>query len=112
MSIARFRVLASAALVDGNVAPAERAVLEKAAQEMGVAPDQIDDVLAQVAKGEGKGALPKDPAERKQMFSALVKLFAADGVITKEEERFFCRVAPRFGIDEMEAETILRASVD
>lgn len=111
-AIERFRVLASAALVDGSVASQEHAVLSRAAEEMGVPPGQIDTILAEVAKGGVKAAIPKDHGERSKIFRSLVDLFVADGKITKEEEIFFFRISPKFGIDEQQADMILRSALE
>ena len=111
-AIERFRVLASAALVDGNVASQEYAVLSRAAVEMGVPVEQVDEILSDVAAGNVKAAIPKDPKERSQVFRSLVDLFVADGKITKEEETFFFRISPKFGIDEQQADMILRSALE
>jgi len=86
-------------------------VLSRAAAEMGVPADQIDVILHEVVKGGVKAAIPKDPAERSKLFRSLVDLFVADGKITKAEETFFFRISPKFGIDEQQADRILRSAL-
>jgi uncharacterized tellurite resistance protein B-like protein len=111
-SIERFRILASAALVDGSLATPERAVLSRAALEMGVPEGDIDLILSEVAQGGGKGGIPKDAGERSKLFRSLVDLFVADGKVTKEEETFFFRIAPKFGLDEQQADMVLRSALE
>ena len=44
------------------------------------------------------------------MFKALVDLIAADGEIDADEQKLFTRVAPKFGLNELEAEDMLHAA--
>jgi len=109
--VERFRFLASAALSDGTIAPEERSVLVEAAKEMGVPEGEIDQILVEVGEGKGAAAIPNDPGERAKLFRSTVDLIAADGVIEAHEEAFLERVAPHFGLHEIEVEDILRSVI-
>ncbi len=111
MSVERFKVLVAAALIDGKLDAEEKPLLFKAAEELGVPKDQVPAIVKEVAKGGAvKASIPKDPKERATLFRSLVDLVAADGTIDAREMTFFKKIAPRFGLEELELEDILRAS--
>lgn len=111
MSLDRFRFMAGVAVVDGKLDAAETAVLLKAAQELGVALDQAKAVLRELQDG-AKASLkvPKDPAERAKLFRQLVDLVAADGEVDASELAFFQKIAPKFHLNELEVEDLLRGA--
>ncbi len=111
MSVEHFKVIVAAALIDGKLDAHEKPLLFKAAQELGVPKAEVEAIVKEVAKGgKVKGAIPKDPTERAQLFRSLVDLVAADGTIAAKELAFFNKIAPQFGLDELQLEDILRAS--
>ncbi|HBP23411.1 MAG TPA: hypothetical protein DEA08_37240 [Planctomycetes bacterium] len=111
MSAEHFRILAAAAMADGGLGDAERPVLLMAAKDLGVPESEVEGILAEFAgKQDFEAEIPKSPAERGKVFKALVDLIAADGEIDEDEQKLFTRVAPKFGLNELEAEDMLHAA--
>ncbi|MGE0713787.1 MAG: hypothetical protein AB7N76_37290 [Planctomycetota bacterium] len=112
MSVDHFRILAAAAMADGKLGDAERPVLFKAAGDLGVPAKEVEGILAEFSSGASKAeaVIPTVPAERARVFRALVDLIVADGEVDAQEQALFVRVAPKFGLHEIEAEDLLRAA--
>jgi len=106
-----FRLLVRAALADGELGVEEAPVLFVAAKEFGIPEESVEAILEEV-KGQKqlKITLPKDRVARTKLFSALVSVIVADGVIHERELRLIQKVAPQFGLNELEAEDLLRAA--
>ena len=111
MSVDHFKVLVAAALADGSLDDSERPLLLDAAASFGVAAGDVDRIIEEGRGGGLKGKIPSDPAARSKLFMALLKVVAADGDISKGEEKLFLRLSSSFGLNELEAEDLLRASV-
>lgn len=111
MSVEHFKVIVAAALIDGKLDAQEKPLLFKAAGELGIPEAEVQAIVKEVAKGgKVKGAIPKDAKARAQLFRSLVDVVAADGTIAAKELAFFNKIAPQFGLGELELEDILRAS--
>lgn len=111
MSVDNFRILAAAAMADGSLGETERPVLLSAARDFGIADYEVEEIIHELSGSENaKAVIPTDSAERARVFRALIDLIAADGKIDKGEEALFMRVAPQFGLHELEAEDLLRAA--
>lgn len=111
MSTDHFKVLVAAALADGTLDESERPLLFEAAGSFGVAEDEVEGIIEECRGGQLKGKIPSDPGARSKLFLALIKIVSADGDISKGEEKLFLRLSGSFGLNELEAEDLLRASV-
>ncbi len=103
----RFRTLASAAMIDGEIQPAERTLLLNAAKRMGLRLQETHALLNKVYhEPEFVPPVPPHPAERVTFFMEIADILAADGVIQESEMILLKRVAPSFGFDSEKAERI------
>jgi uncharacterized tellurite resistance protein B-like protein len=109
MSIDRFRILCTMALVDGRIDEAEKPVLLKAAAQMGVATEEVAGIVRGLAQGRVTAQVPEDPEHKSALFQQLIEVVIADGTVHPRELAFFERVAPRFGVTPAETTTILTA---
>jgi tellurite resistance protein len=112
MSVEHFRILAAAAMVDGSLSDSERPVLLAAAKDLGVLSGAVDGILLEFTGGTeaAEAEIPSNPGDRAKVFRSLIDLMAADGKIDKDEQKLFVRLAPRFGLNELEAEDLLHAA--
>lgn len=109
--IDRFRLVAHAARTDGQIGDAERAVLRRAGAEFGLTAKQLDTVLSEVERGAHVDvAVPSDPRNRSVLFRQIVDVVAADGEIDGAELAFVQRLGPKFGLNELEVEDLLRSA--
>ncbi|MBL4850645.1 MAG: TerB family tellurite resistance protein [Planctomycetes bacterium] len=111
MSAEHFKVIVAAALADGSIDDAERSLLFETASSFGVGVGLVEGMIEEAKEGKLSGKIPKDPGERARLFSTLLAMVAADGEISKGEEKLFLRLSSHFGLNEFEAEDLLRASV-
>ncbi|MGE0706844.1 MAG: TerB family tellurite resistance protein [Planctomycetota bacterium] len=104
----RFRFLTVAALADGALDEAEKPVLLRAAEHLGIDRAQAGAVVRELMSGQEVLAhLPADPAARREVFEGMVEVVAADGRVSAEEVELFRRLAPRFGLDPAAAGALL-----
>ena len=96
----RFRLLAGVAFADGRLDDAERAVLKGAARRLGLQEQAAQSLLAEIqAGGKVKNLTPPaDPQQRAALFDELLRVVAADEVVSPDEERCLKRLAPLFGV--------------
>lgn len=111
----RFRVLATAAMMDGSVGSQELDVLLRAAQELGVIKATAEQILDETRRSKSKdlsGRLPSDKKQRATLFRSLVDVVAADGQIEGNELKLVQRLGPSFGLNELEVEDLLRGAAE
>lgn len=111
MSAEHFKVIVAAALADGTIDDTERKILYETASSFGVGVGLVDTLIDEAKAGGLSGKIPKDAGERANLFRTLLDMVAADGEISKGEEKLFIRLSGNFGLNEFEAEDLLRASV-
>lgn len=110
-NLVQFRLVAAVALADGTLDDAERQVLLGLAGELGLNRDDADELLDELVakKGEAEVKIPEDRGERQRLFKALVEVIGADGSVDDKELAFVRRIAPKFGLHEIEAEDMVLA---
>ncbi|MCA8920474.1 MAG: DUF4178 domain-containing protein [Planctomycetes bacterium] len=97
----RFSLLAAVALVDQELAPAERDVLLRSAEALGLPQERAAQIVQDLMRGKQLEDLtpPESPRERRKLFKEFVAIVLADGVVTPAEESCLQRLAPTYGVD-------------
>lgn len=97
--LARVQLLASVALVDGTLDPAEKVLLIKHCYELGVAERELDNLsgspIPETLKGAGPGT-----SGRQALVGDLVELLLADEQLDPGEMKLLVKIAAAFDVDE------------
>jgi hypothetical protein len=103
----RFRTLASAAMVDGEIQPEERILLMNAAKRMGLRLQETHALLNRTHhEPDFVPPVPAHPSERVTLFMEIADILAADGIVQESEMKLLKRVAPSFGFHPDKVERI------
>ena len=103
----RFKTLAMAAMVDGEIQPEERILLLNLAKRMGLPLQDSHAILNKVHHDpDFVPPIPAHPSERVTLFMEFADILAADGVIQDSEMKILKRIAPSFGFQEDKVERI------
>jgi uncharacterized tellurite resistance protein B-like protein len=106
---ALFQTLAIAALVDGELAPEEKALLERHAAALKLDPNDAVEIVSRVKKGAiTEIARPESPQARLSLFGAIVQIVRADRKLTKTEQKLVKRIGAAFEIPVENVEHALR----
>lgn len=97
--------------VDGVIDQLEVDFLKKLCRQTNVPRDVVNDALEKAKTGRGKVFIPKEPDEKKLLFTFLLKAAAANYEIVPEERRMLDKVAVRMGIPEAAVEKAVAKAV-
>lgn len=107
-----FTYLAFTALVDGVLHDAEKAILRKYAQRLGVPPQESIRVLnAMALHPTPPQTLPKQKSDREVLFRTMVKVVVADNVIADEQRDLLIRIGQSIDYGEPEVDALLQRKV-
>jgi antitoxin component of RelBE/YafQ-DinJ toxin-antitoxin module len=106
-----FGILATGAWIDGTLAPEERALLDRKAGELGLAPDRAARLLELARERRLPFELPVENVARASAFEALIQVGIADGRLAPGEEALLQRVGRSLQVEPDEVRNRLQASL-
>lgn len=111
--VEKFRLVASVALVDGNLGQPEQQVLLKAAERLGLSTGEATGIVQELMQGGqgGSAQAPASSAERRQLFGLLIDVAAADGVVTPQELGVLQHLAGAFNLRPGDVPAMLQKSM-
>ena len=86
-------------LVDGEIDPAERALLTEFAEARNVSPARPDLIIKSVADGTMEPKLPDDPQLCVAYINAMATMCLADGKISSKEAELLYSLGIKMGFD-------------
>ena len=92
-----YRILLYLVHTDVGVDPRERAVLDGFRERWGIAPEEAAELESERSE-TGRLSLPNDAEERGLLVAALAEVVAADGALTRTEQRRLQRLAEFLGL--------------
>jgi uncharacterized tellurite resistance protein B-like protein len=109
-----YRILAAAAVINGEVPASEQVLLDRAATQLGLEPEEAEEILEQVRTGHkiSKKDVPEDPKARRELLCHMIRLIGADGDVDADELRMLRKVAPLFELSEFEMEDLARSEAE
>ncbi|XZE19862.1 TerB family tellurite resistance protein [Pirellulaceae bacterium SH449] len=97
-------IMASA---DGALSEREIALLVDRCSEMGLEEADLGKAVEFALSDQASLKLPKEREEQIAMLEDLMKVMAADGVLSEVEKRLFALAAAKMGIDKKELESLI-----
>jgi uncharacterized tellurite resistance protein B-like protein len=97
-------IMASA---DGALSEREIALLVDRCSEMGLEEADLGKAVEFALSDQASLKLPKQREEQIAMLEDLMKVMAADGVLSEVEKRLFALAAAKMGIDKKELESLI-----
>lgn len=95
----QFVLLATAALVDGELGWEEQAILNAYARDIGIDGKDAKEMIAALSDGRRVSAAPPDDAPtRLSLYKRLVEVVMADGKLMRSELQFLRQLAPTYEI--------------
>lgn len=95
------------AAADGSLAEEEISLLVDRCSELGLEEEDLEKAIAFALSGQAKLRFPVDRKEQDQMLTDLMRMMAADGVLTEVEKRLFALAAAKMGIKKTELEELI-----
>jgi hypothetical protein len=113
---ARFRILAVAAVIDGEVANSEKAFLDQMAQDLGIAEDRADRILKEAAKTKTI-SVPQELKDADDIINDIIRLILVDDRVSLPEKRYLRAIGEALNIPERRlriliAQTVMKARRD
>ena len=93
-----FRNLLLMAVSDGQMAESELRLLSDRATQWGVTDDEFGKALRDAISGRVALTLPTDSNERIEILKDMIRMMAADGVMTDSEKQLFAVASGVMGI--------------
>jgi uncharacterized tellurite resistance protein B-like protein len=97
-------IMASA---DGALSEREIALLVDRCSEMGLDEADLGKAVEFALSDQASLKLPKSRTEQIAMLEDMMKVMAADGVLSEVEKRLFALAAAKMGIDKVELESLI-----
>jgi uncharacterized tellurite resistance protein B-like protein len=97
-------IMASA---DGSLSEREIAMLVDRCSEMGLEEADLGKAVAFALSDDASLKLPRTRPEQLSMLEDLMKIMAADGVLSEVEKRLFALAAAKMGIEKQELEDLI-----
>lgn len=95
------------AAADGSLAEEEISLLVDRCAELGLSEEALEKAIAFALSGEAKLRFPVDRQQQDQMLTDLMRMMAADGVLTEVEKRLFALAAAKMGINKDDLEKLI-----
>lgn len=110
-----FRLIAAAALADGELHEEEQKVLLDVARDLGLGRELAAAAVEElVAAGPGAadlaGGISVTEKDRAYLFAMLVRVIAADGKLHEKERELLRRIGPSFGYTAEQVEKVAAAA--
>ncbi|MDF1661714.1 MAG: TerB family tellurite resistance protein [Planctomycetota bacterium] len=103
-----FRYLCSMALADGVLDDQEVIILQKFGAQLGLSPEQRQEILNEQNRSKDPVQLPNSEDERQKLFRQVSKMALADEDVAAEEFLILARIGKTIGMDKDKVETFLK----
>lgn len=92
---------------DGSLTEQEISLLVDRCAELGLTEEDLETAIDYAMSNEASIRLPEDRQEQLEVIRDLVRMMAADGVLTEVEKRLFALTAAKLGIQRDELNKII-----
>lgn len=103
-----FRYLCAMALADGVLDDEEVVILQKFGSQLGLSPEQRQEILNEQNRSKAPAQLPDSEDERQKLFRQVSKMALADEDVAAEEFQILARIGKSIGMDNKEVETFIK----
>ena len=95
------------AAADGSLTEQEIALLVDRCSALGLAEEDLEKAIDFALSGGARLLLPIDRTEQNKMLADLIRMMAADGMLTEVEKRLFALAAAKMGIEKAELDALI-----
>lgn len=98
-ALAQLKNILVMAVADGTLGEDEVALLTDRCVELGMGEAELQEAVAYALSESPALELPTDPAQQEALLGDLIRMMAADGVLTESEKRLFALAAAMMKFD-------------
>jgi uncharacterized tellurite resistance protein B-like protein len=104
----QLRNLLVMALADGSLGEREVNFVTDRCAELGLGEDDLREAVSFALDDNASLNLPTAPAEQEQLLLDLLRMMAADGVLTETEKRLFALAAAKLDFDPQRIDSLIK----